>query len=380
MESRPRYTVFKRGKDKVYTYRYLDYKNKWRSVKTEFTKKESAKEEAKFMAMQQHKIRIFMMPEPTAQDGVNSDSLQIHLDNYLQYGEAHGGKFRKPWDSEHIRKLKAQITWWLAKTGWGNYAEINVRKAERILQKKSLETRLIQGKKVKITGKTVNHYKTALVSFVNYIRKEFQINGDDPLAGLSGWDTSVTYKTRDLTLDELKSLLKVAPVERRLIYLTAVITGLRREELSNLTGENYDRNKACFALKSGENKERMENVRIFLPPGLNEDLKSYVKKRGRYPKLFKFNFERAAELFDLDCKTAGVKKETKEGKVVFKSLRDTHVNLVIDLGADVKTGMSLSRHKTAAIYLGNYAQRKDGKLQEMTKKLENSIIKGLSDE
>lgn len=380
MESRPRYTVFKRGKDKVYTYRYLDYKNKYRTVKTKYTKKKYAKADAEYLAIEAHQIRIGMRPEPLAQDCVDTENLQIHLENYLEWGKAHGGKFRKPWDSEHIRKLQAQITWWLIESGWGKYKEINIRKAERILLKKSQQTRMIKGKKVKITGKTVNHYKTALVSFVNYIRREFQINGDDPLAGLSGWDTSVTYKTRDLTLDELKRLLNAAPIERRIIYLTAVITGLRREELFNLTDKNYDKKKACFLIKSDENKERRENLTIFLPENLNKYLQLYIKNRGKWPKLFKFNFERAAELFDLDCLKAGVKKETREGKLVFKSLRDTHVNLVIDLGADVKTGMSLSRHKTAAIYLGNYAQRKDGKLQEMTKKLENSIIKGLSDE
>jgi integrase len=384
MEIKPQYSVFKRkGKDqRFYRIKWINWRGRWQERKTRLSKKPLAEKEGHRLAYEAYEIRIGLRNPPLPQDHKKYAPLEKHIKDYLEWGRHHGGKNNKGWDEEHIRKVESQLEFWLKKSKWKRYLDINVVGAEKILQKKSMEVRKVKvnGQVIerKLAGKTINHYRTTFKAFVSWYRKFYQIKEADPLFGLTPWDVSVTDPRRDLSLEELGRLIKNSPPERAIIYLTAVITGLRREELRDLQDENYSYHDSCFKIDSDHNKEREDHLLIPLPQVLNEKLKKYISSRGKFPRLFNFDFNKASFFFDLDCKKAKIPKYSFGGKLVFHSLRDTQVNLGIDLGADLKTGMSLSRHATTDIYLSKYAKRKKDKILQVMEKIEDSITKEIN--
>ena len=57
------------------------------------------------------------------------------------------------------------------------------------------------------------------------------------------FDTTPEVRRRAMTPDEVTRLLTVCPPERRLLYETALFSGLRSNELRHLTLEHLDRTK-----------------------------------------------------------------------------------------------------------------------------------------
>ena len=245
-----------------------------------------------------------------------------------------------------------------------NHLDIEVGEAERVLVEKSKETYVVgKGENARtktIGGKTVEHYRNDFKSFICWYRNRFNVYVD-PFKSLTGWDKSVKEPRRDLTIEEVGRLIRMSPFERGTIYWCAVVTGLRRGELSALTDDSYSYNDSLIYLSSDEDKERESRV-VYLSNSLNERLKKYIEWRGVCNRLFAFDFGHAIRYFDADCKVAGIEKVNSRGKVVFHSLRDTQINLGIEIGLDHKTGMELSRHKTIKIYLDKYAKRKNEKI------------------
>jgi len=371
---------FKDVKSKEWYYKYKDDRGKFRTKKG-YTDKSETQKKANQMTQVAYEIKIGTRKRETEGDRASSQCLKEHKEAYIQWGMAHGGKNNKGWDKVHLRKMKSHLKWWFEKADWKIYLDITLQVAEKILQTKGKQ--LIE-KKVgdeitysKIAGKTVEHYKNDLNSFVNWLRTQYRIKDDHPLEGLTCWDTSVKDPRRDLTLDEVSRLIKASSFSRGTVYLTAAITGLRSEELCDLTDINYSYADSCFKIGSDHNKERHDAVVILIPKLLNERLKKYVEQRGSYDRLFKFDFAHAVRWFDADCVKAGIPKRAFGGKVVFHSLRDTSVNLAIDAGADPKTGMVLSRHSTADIYLKKYAKRKNDKMLDVLNLMDESIASGI---
>ena len=77
---------------------------------------------------------------------------------------------------------------------------------------------------------------TASAAMLNWLQKHNCILAN-PLANVEKVSTvgKETFKRRALTDDEVKRLLEVSEA-RRPIYLTALLTGLRRKEINSLEG------------------------------------------------------------------------------------------------------------------------------------------------
>ena len=82
--------------------------------------------------------------------------------------------------------------------------------------------------------KTVNDYLAIARSFCNWAVKQARL-GANPLKCVEGIALAdKTYERRALALAEVQVLLKTAPPYRRLVYLSALRTGLRHGELKSL--------------------------------------------------------------------------------------------------------------------------------------------------
>ena len=85
------------------------------------------------------------------------------------------------------------------------------------------------------TGKTVMNYAEALSAFCDWCVRRGYLE-TDPLDGLAPFDTTPEVRRRAMTPDEVKRLLAVCPPERRLLYETALFSGLRMNGLATAVG------------------------------------------------------------------------------------------------------------------------------------------------
>ena len=86
------------------------------------------------------------------------------------------------------------------------------------------------------SAKTLNEYLGGIRRLLAWVRKQYGV----PITTLDNVEYmdergAGTFERRALTLQEAQRLLNVAPPERRLIYVLALSTGLRRAEMESLT-------------------------------------------------------------------------------------------------------------------------------------------------
>ena len=75
-------------------------------------------------------------------------------------------------------------------------------------------------------GKTVSNYAEALAAFCDWcVERGYFVS--DPLKNLRGFDTTPQTQRRAITADEVRRLLAVCPTYRRLLWETALLSGLR---------------------------------------------------------------------------------------------------------------------------------------------------------
>ena len=79
---------------------------------------------------------------------------------------------------------------------------------------------------------------------------------EDPLNGLAPFDTTPMTIRRAMPLEEIDALLRAAPESRRLLYETAIVSGLRANELRNLTINHLDDEPCGLRLDATWTKNR----------------------------------------------------------------------------------------------------------------------------
>ena len=149
-----------------------------------------------------------------------------------------------------------------------------------------------------------------------------------------------------MTDEEIVRLPDVCGAHRRLLYETALLSGLRANELRSLTLAHLDTERRGLNLDAEWTKNRkpgfqvlpgelVERLRRFADDRAAEHLyeKSYTRRDGTRkvpanPLLFvPFSLSRD---FDKDLNAAGIPKWTPEGKLDFHAIRLAFINLVLD--------------------------------------------------
>ena len=105
------------------------------------------------------------------------------------------------------------------------------------------------------TGKTISNYAATLGAFCDWCVQRGYLE-TDPLKGLAPFDTTPEVRRRAMTPDEITRLLEVCPPDRRLLYETALFSGLRTNELRHLTLEHLDLEQSGLRLDAEWTKNR----------------------------------------------------------------------------------------------------------------------------
>ncbi|MBN2130873.1 MAG: tyrosine-type recombinase/integrase [Sedimentisphaerales bacterium] len=300
----------------------------------------------------QDEIRKGLRPMPKV-----SDVARRFVDvakEYCEWGEAQGGHHGYPWGKDHAWKRRTQLSWWRETLKFETLSDL-----EGILPR--VEQILRQMVKAGKAGKTVTSYGETLSAFCKWCVDRGYLD-DNPLRRLGKFDISPRDTRRPMTVEEVSRLLKVAPPHRRLLYETALASGLRAGELRSLTVAHLDLARGGLYLEARWTKNRQAGFQP-LPADLVARLQKASKgKASTEPLLDVPRFAYRAIYLDLDA--AGIPRRLPGlGKIDFHALRVTFATLLMESGASAKECQTLMRHGTLQMTLDRYVKARPERLQ-----------------
>ena len=349
---------------------YTDYTGK----KHFFTmdNKRDALQKAHFLEDEHRQIRDGPRPPPDAVKTHMKRPFEEVVQEYLDEGHAHGGRGGRPWGKTHARMRKTHLAWWQKRLGLLSLKDVvgvlpHVEKALRELQR--------QGR----AGKTIMNYQEALAALCDWCKRH-GYRDKNPLDGLAPFDTTPQTIRRAMTPEEIERLLKACAPHRKLLYQTALLSGLRKNELRNLTIEHLDQQDRGLHLDPAWTKNRKPGFQS-LPGWLVEELYAFVQsdepnqlyarffnRKGanryevpKHPLLYVPSH--TARALDADLKAAGIPKHGPGGKIDFHASRTAYINLVLESqGITPKEAQELARHGTLELTMNVYGRVRQGRL------------------
>ena len=276
-------------------------------------------------------------------DGHLSAPLTSHVDDYIEDLKRTGRAYK------HYSLVQTRIKVMKQACNWPTLGAIRPDGMIRFLSKFKAEG---------AAPKTQNEYLNAAKAFLNWCVRQSRLAGN-PLANVAPTDQTLkTYRRRAFTMDELTALLTTAPPTRRVIYLTAVRTGLRRGELRDLRWgdlhiETSDR-RPYILLRAESTKARRADT-VPLREDLAAELRA-IRPLHAAPddKVFWYGLPKMAT-FKEDLRRVGVKHIDAGGRVLdFHGLRLTFGTQLQRSGVPLRTAMSLMRHTDAKLTMNIY--------------------------
>jgi len=358
---------------------YTDFKGKQKFFTGTHGKAETLKIAQK-IEDEHRQVKMGYRPAPNSTEKNRKRSFEDVASEYLEWGRSQGGRGGRPWSETHSKKTEYYLKW------WKESLELELmRDLDGTLPSVEKKLRGLQNKGM--TGRTLKHYAGGLVSFINWCVKR-SILVDNPLRNLESFNITPRTKRRALTVEEIGKLLSVAPVERRLVYQTALTTGLRRGELMALTVDHLDLLRGGVKLDAEWTKNRKDGFQP-LPKKLIRELVEFTKSRQAmklYGNFYQnsnkklpanpllFVPKETARMLDTDLKAAEIRKYSFKGKLDFHALRVTYVTLIVEAGASAKEAQELARHSNPALTMNVYAKANDTRMAEIVEKIAKTAI------
>ena len=318
--------------------------------------------------MEADEIRHGIRKPRTVADVASLRPIQTSLDEFLMWGKGQGGRGGRPWSPVHARNREFHLGVLRDRMGLRTLGDITLQGAEKALRTLQDEGRC---------GKSLNNYREAIRAFVSWCRRR-NLMDSDPLDGLVRFDATVQDPRRDLLAEEVGRLLEASPPERALAYYVAVTTGFRYRELRSLRVGDLNAATATVRLRADYAKNRKETTG-FLPSDLAAALSRANTGRSETDPLLPGLSRNYDHNFYADLERAGIPRRSFRGKVSFHSLRNTYINLIGDLGGDLKTIQELARHSDPRLTLNVYSKRKDERLRATTDALGSIVGKAAAD-
>lgn len=215
--------------------------------------------------------------------------------------------------------------------------------------------------------RTINWTLATIRAFFAWMVRERRI-GSNPTDGIPKLDErlDVRRRRRPLSEDEAQRLIDAADrsvrrfrrlsgPERGTLYVVAMATGFRANELATLTGDSLDLDAAVPTVKLAARSEKNR-------AGTTQPLPAWCVDRvrelsGIAGRLFPGNWHtRAADMLAADLEEAGIDLEVGGRVVDFHSLRHTYVAALRRSGVELGDAMKLARHSDPKLTLAIYGQ------------------------
>jgi site-specific recombinase XerD len=216
-----------------------------------------------------------------------------------------------------------------------------------------------------------NHYLRAMKMFTRWLVRDRRAT-DDALAHLSMLNADLDIRRQRRTLDQAeltrliqktkggKSFRGLTGQDRAMLYLVALNTGLRSNELASLTASSFDLDaeSPTVTVEAAYSKHRRRDV-LPLRGDVVLALREYLGARGlaaRPARLWARSWYRAsARMLRIDLKAAGIAYQDQDGRVFdFHALRHQFISNLARAGVHPKAAQALARHSTITLTLDRY--------------------------
>jgi len=241
-----------------------------------------------------------------------------------------------------------------------------------------------------ISIQTSNFYLQAIKQFARWMVRDRRASSS-PLSHLQGQNVALDrrHDRRALSVEELRWLLEatergperagIRGAERRLVYLLAVETGLRANEIRSLKASSFDLSgkPATVTIEAAYSKRRRQDV-VPLRPQLVQRLREHLAVRlPEAPAFTMPNKDRLAHVIRADLKaareawvksaraapersrreaTAFLAYRDESGRVAdFHCLRHTFITNLANSGVHPKVAQTLARHSTITLTMDRYS-------------------------
>ena len=329
---------------------YLDQTGKRRFVTGTHNKKETLRI-AERLEDDNRQVRLGYRDVPSSAQIHRSRDVADVFGEYQDWGESQGGRGGRPWCQAHANNRRKLLAWWKESLGFELLSDLDgvLPRAERALRRLEQLGR---------AGKTLRNYAEALGAFCDWcVDRGYLAN--DPLKAMAPFDITPKKRRRVLTTEEVKILLSVASPQNRLLYETALCSGLRVNELRSLTGEHLDLKRYGLHLDAEWTKNRNRGFQP-LPEALVRRLHEYAAT-GEATMQYERNYKKAKtkkeppkipllyvpsqpdRRLKIDLEAAEIPLETIKGKLDFHALRTTYINMVVDSGLTIKDAQALEK-------------------------------------
>jgi integrase len=339
----------------LWRYQIRDYLGQKKTL-TGTTNRQETERLALRAQAREYSIRDGVLPAPKPSDQVHD--IDILFKRYAQWGESQGGRGGRPWAPRHAMYRANHLAWWKRELHLKTQLDLvgmQVR-VERIIHRLSVQ----EGH----AGKTVMHMVESLRAFCRWCYDREYLR-DLPLRRLGRIDCTPKLPRRALTTEEIQALLFHASPSHRLVYQTALTTGLRANELRHITPRHLDLFRGGIRLEPAWTKNRKGGLQR-VPQNLMTALAAAAKDRQPDERLLDFPDAHSERFFDEDRRAAGIAKIVAgDGKVDFHSLRTTFCTLLDMEGASAKENMELARHSTPVLTMSSYVRSRDSRMRSV---------------
>ena len=210
-----------------------------------------------------------------------------------------------------------------------------------------------------ISAQTSNFYLQAVKQFCRWMVQNRRAS-ESPVVHLKGLNVKVDRRHDhvQLEVDEVRRLLAAAAAgpdregmtgaERRLLYMLAVESGLRANELRTLTVGSFDLGACTVTVQAGYSKHRREDT-LPLRRETAEELRAFLAGRLPGSKVFGGSWRKltgqTAEIVRLDLEAAGIDYQDAAGRFRdFHALRHTCGSWLAACGVPLTTIRGVMRH------------------------------------
>ena len=276
---------------------------------------------------------------PKLQRDAAAKSLADHLADFVADLKAKG---RRP---GYVYNIKRHIEIVSAACGWVYLRDIT---ADSYIAWRST----LVGK----SAKTLNEYAAFCNSFFNWLVGKRCLVAN-PLASVGRVVGETVRRRRSITAEQTAALLAIAG-PRRIVYVMALLTGLRRRELRTLAWSDLhlDADHPCIQLRAKNEKNRRGST-VPLHPQLADELAAmHATCKG---PLVLGKLVPAMPVYRADLEAAGIPYKDDDGRQFdFHALRHTFGTNLSRAGVPLIQAMHLMRHSdpklTAKVYTDSH--------------------------
>jgi len=223
----------------------------------------------------------------------------------------------------------------------------------------------------KKSAKTLNEYLASAKGLLKWMTKQGRI-AVNPLLVVQKTETrgKEVRRRRAYSDEEIQNLLKVAG-KQRIVYLMAVLTGIRHGELKalrwgdiNLSGE-----KPSVIVRASISKNHRQAC-LPLHPALVTGLAAFQPAKVSAGDFVFAGLVPRSSVFNVHLKAADISKVDSQGRVVdFHSLRHTFCTILHRAGVPQREAMELMRHNDPRLTATTYADASLFSLRAAVEKL-----------